>query len=183
LQAEGKHLVSDTIATAGILVGLLLISWTGLAWLDNIMALLYGAFILRMGYQLLKSSVTNLLDEADTEKLKEIIQLLNKHRHEKWIDIHKLRVLKYGSHLHVDCHLTLPWYATLEDAHTEVQALESLIRNGFDTEVEFFIHSDPCIPTSCPICPIADCAYRKQPLIQKLEWTGENLLPDQKHGI
>ncbi|HXC07095.1 MAG TPA: cation diffusion facilitator family transporter [Bacteroidia bacterium] len=181
LMAEGKHLVSDTVASLGILAGLLLIFWTGYAWIDNLMALLYGAFILRMGFHLLKSSVTSLLDEADTDKLTEIISLLNTKRHPRWIDIHKLRVLKYGSHLHVDCHVTLPWYATLEEAHTEVQALENLIREGFDSEVEFFIHSDPCIPSSCPICPILDCRERKQVFVKQLDWTPENLLPDQKH--
>ncbi|MFI5151344.1 MAG: cation diffusion facilitator family transporter [Bacteroidia bacterium] len=182
LVAEGKHLVSDTVASLGIVIGLILIFITGLTWLDNLMALIYGGFILKMGYRLLKDSITNLLDEADTEKLKEIIALLNQKRHPLWIDIHKLRVLKYGSHLHIDCHVTLPWYVTLEEAHQEVQALENLIRNGFDTEVEFFIHSDPCIPSSCPICPVMECKVRKSAFIAKLEWTMENLLPDKKHG-
>lgn len=183
LVAEGKHLLSDTIAGAGILIGLLLIQFTGLAWLDNLMAIIYGCFILRMGFQLLKGAITNLLDEADNEKLGEIIQLLNENRHPQWIDIHKLRVLKYGSHLHIDCHLTLPWYASLEDAHKEVQGLEKMIADGFSTEVEFFIHSDPCLPSSCPVCPILDCKVRKHVFVKKLDWTRDNLLPDRKHTV
>ncbi|MCC6838079.1 MAG: cation diffusion facilitator family transporter, partial [Bacteroidia bacterium] len=82
-----------------------------------------------------------------------------------------------------DAHITLPWYDKLEDSHSEVSAVEMLIKDKLEGEVEFFIHADPCLPTSCPICTIKDCAYRKSDPIKKLDWTLDNLLPDKKHGI
>ena len=50
--------------------------------------------------------------------------------------------------------MTLPWYYTLEEAHREVDALDQLAKVEFDNEIEFFIHSDPCLPLSCKICEI-----------------------------
>jgi cation diffusion facilitator family transporter len=181
--ADGKHLITDTVASTGLIIGLILIYFTGLKWLDNVIAILYGAFILRMGYKLVKSSISSLLDEADYEKLKQLIQILNSKRSEKWVDMHNLRVLKYGSHLHIDCHITLPWYDTLEESHKEVSAVEKLIKDELQGKVEFFIHSDPCLPTSCPICILPHCKVRQAPFVKKLEWTLENMLPDKKHQL
>ena len=97
--------------------------------------------------------------------------------------MHNLRVLKYGSHLHIDAHITLPWYDDLEKSHAEVTAVEHLITEKLEGEVEFFIHADPCIPLSCPICPITDCKVRKAEFSKRLNWTLENMLPDRKHRL
>lgn len=181
--AEGKHLISDTISSIGIVIGLVIIYFTKLYWLDNLVALLAGLYICYMGYILLKESVTNLLDEADVEKLNMVIEMLNKNRREKWIDMHNLRVLKYGAHLHVDAHITLPWYDKLEDSHTEVSLVENLIKQQLGNELEFFIHADPCLPSSCPICAVTNCPVRKSEFVKRLDWTLENLLPNEKHKL
>ena len=97
--------------------------------------------------------------------------------------MHNLRVLKYGSHLHIDAHITLPWYDNLELSHAEVTAVENLITEKSEGEVEFFIHADPCLPISCPICSIKDCGFRKHEFVKRLEWNLENMLPDRKHRL
>jgi len=181
--ADGKHLITDTVSSIGLVISLVVIYFTKIFWLDNLVAILFGAYIFHTGYKLLKESVNNLLDEADYGKLNHLIELLNANRKDKWIDMHNLRVIKYGSHLHVDAHITLPWYDQLEDSHTEVTAVENLIREKLEGEVEFFIHADPCLPTSCQICPVKDCAHRKDEFVKRLDWTLENMLPDQKHKL
>lgn len=182
--ADGKHLISDTISSLGLIIGLTVIYFTKITWLDNLVAILFGAFILYTGYSLIRESVTGLLDEADEEKINYLIDVLNKNRREKWIDIHNLRILKYGSRLHIDCHLTLPWYETLEESHQQVSLVEQLIRQDMGNEVEFFIHSDPCVPpSSCEICQLHDCKMRKANFKTKLEWKMQNMLPDKKHGL
>lgn len=181
--ADGRHLVSDTISSAGIVIGLIIIYITHIHWLDNVVALIAGIYITYMGYKLLRESVTNLLDEADMEKLNLVIDILNKSRREKWIDMHNLRVLKYGTRLHVDAHITLPWYDNLETSHTEVSLVENLIKKQLGDELEFFIHADPCLPTSCPICILQNCPARKAEFVKRLDWTLENMLPDSKHKL
>jgi cation diffusion facilitator family transporter len=181
--ADGKHLLSDTISSIAIVIGLLIIHFTKIYWLDNLIAVLAGIYICYTGYNLLKESVTSLLDEADVEKLNMVIGILNKSRREKWIDMHNLRVLKYGAHLHVDAHITLPWYDNLEASHTEVALVEDLIKKQLGDELEFFIHADPCLPISCPICVVENCPVRKADFVKRLEWTLENMLPDRKHRL
>ena len=85
--------------------------------------------------------------------------------------------------MHVDAHITLPWYLSLEEAHDEVDAVEKLVVKHADAEMEFFIHADPCLPISCPICSKKDCKVRKADFVKRLEWTKENMLPDTKHTI
>ncbi len=184
LIANGKHLISDTVSSVGLVVGLGLILLTGMYWIDQAMAIIFGVIILITGFGLLKKSVNSLLDEADYEKLQLLISELQLHRKDKWIDIHNLRVIKYGANLHVDCHITLPWYEPLESAHDEVTAVEKLISNSLGNDVEFFIHADPCItPTSCAICQLANCTYRKAAFEKKIEWELSNMLPNKKHGM
>lgn len=184
--ADGKHLISDTVSSIGLLLGLALIWLTGLKWLDQVIALLFGGVILRTGYHLITQSITSLLDEADYGRLGQLIAQLQANRRPQWIDIHNLRAIKFGSQLHVDCHLTLPWYQTLDWAHEQVSAVEDLIRRGDreDEEVEFFIHSDPCVmPSSCKVCQLDGCPHRQADLVQKIDWTLQNVLSNKKHTV
>lgn len=179
--ADGKHLISDTVSSVGLILGLGLIYITDLVWIDNVMAMIFGSIILFTGFKLVRESVTHLLDKADLQVLGKLVEVLNRHRRESWVDIHNLRVLKYGSRLHVDAHLTLPWYNSLEESHREMAELEKIVRENMGDEMEFFIHADPCLPASCTICALSNCKERKKEMIRKLEWNLENLLPDSKH--
>ena len=181
LTADGHHLLTDTYSSIALVIRLLIIQFTDLFWLDNFFTILFGIFILFTGYKLIRSSIAGLLDEADYETLETIINVLNEHRRDKWIDIHNLRVQKYGSRLHIDCHLTLPWYDELEEVHQEVEALEALVNEKMSNRVELFVHADPCRPTSCPICTLKNCPVRQHQFQERVPWKLENLLPNQQH--
>ena len=183
LSADGQHLVADTYSSAGLLAGLVIIYFTNIYWFDSILAILLGGYIIVIGIKLLRNALAGLMDETDFTVVKEIISVLNKERKPKWIDIHNLRVVKYGSMLHVDAHLTLPWYDDLKTTHNAVKDLEDIINLHFKNRVEFFIHTDPCLPTSCPLCLIADCKVRQFPFQHSIEWTSENLLVNKKHSV
>ena len=113
LIASGKHLESDTYSTIGIVVGLILIYFTKLVWLDSIIALVYALIIIVTGYKIMRSSIAGIMDEADKKLLDEVVEYLNNSRTKNWIDLHNLRIIKYGAILHLDCHLTVPWYFTV----------------------------------------------------------------------
>lgn len=183
MKASGKHLISDTVSSIGLVIGLFLVYLTKWMWIDYVVAIGFGFYIAYSGFKILKESVFNLLDKADDAKLHHLVELLNTNRRAKWIDIHNLRVLKYGSLLHVDCHITLPWYDNLETTHEEVDAVDKLVKTKLEHEIEFFIHADPCLPVSCPVCQIAGCPVRKADFVKKLDWTIENVLPDRKHTL
>lgn len=184
LTASGKHLQSDTWTTLGIILGLGLLWVTKLAWIDSVVALLFGGLIMVEGYKILRKTISGIMDEADEEVLDHLIKTLNENKSDNWIDLHNLRTIKYGSVLHVDCHLTVPWYLHVRDAHREVDKLETLIRTNFPRSVEMFVHTDGCIPpTACAVCPIRDCPERKAAFVQRLEWTFENLTSEDRHGV
>ncbi|PTX20303.1 cation diffusion facilitator family transporter [Pontibacter mucosus] len=182
LAAGGKHLKSDAYSTAGILIGLLLIYLTGMVWLDGVVAIIFGLIIGYTGYRILRSSIAGIMDEADYELLQRIVRVLNENRRENWIDIHNLRVIKYGSTLHIDCHLTVPWYLNVQEAHDEVEAVAQVVREQIDPSIELFIHTDPCIMPSCAICSKANCEVRRQPFQERVEWDFEKVIADRKHG-
>lgn len=183
LIASGKHLMSDTYSTTGIIVGLLLIRYTGLVWLDGAVSLLFAGIILYTGYRILRSSIAGIMDEADMDLLNRMVHSLNANRRTNWIDLHNLRVIKYGGLLHVDCHLTVPWYLNVNEAHEEIDALTSLIRHEFGESVEFFVHSDGCLDFSCAICQKEDCPVRKHPFTERIEWTLHNIVQNKKHRL
>ncbi|HEX6916282.1 MAG TPA: cation diffusion facilitator family transporter [Chitinophagaceae bacterium] len=183
LQASGRHLQADTWSTLAIIAGIVLMIVTRLYWLDKVIAILMSVFIIYNGYIIIRRSVAGIMDEADMDLLKEVLEVLNANRRDNWIDLHNLRVIKYGSRLHLDCHLTVPWYLNIHEAHIEVEALEKLIRSGFGESIELFVHTDGCLPLSCPICVKDDCPVRQQPFRQRLVWTLENILSNKKHTI
>ncbi|MBP7389902.1 MAG: cation transporter, partial [Chitinophagales bacterium] len=183
LRSDGEHLKSDAYSSFGILGGLLLIKFTGLQWLDNAVAIAFAFFIIYTGIKLVRKSLSGIMDEADEEIIERLVKLLSTHRQNKWIDIHNIRVIQYGNKLHVDCHTTLPWYISLQEAHTEMEAIATLVNEKFSSQVEFFIHSDPCIPESCKICMIESCKERKDPFQMKMEWDMQNMTRNKKHGL
>ncbi|HNA17908.1 MAG TPA: cation diffusion facilitator family transporter, partial [Ferruginibacter sp.] len=183
LISSGKHLQSDTWTTLGIVCGLILMLVTKLAWIDSVVAILFALFIIYTGYTILRSSVAGIMDEADMALLEKLVQTLNANRRPNWIDLHNLRIIKYGSRLHLDCHLTVPWYLNVHEAHREIDALSSLVKNEFGESVELFVHSDGCLDFSCRICTLADCTVRKHAFEKKIDWTMENILSNNKHRL
>jgi cation diffusion facilitator family transporter len=183
LMASGKHLQVDTYSTAAIILGLGLMLLTKLYWLDKAIAGVMGVFIIYNGYKIIRSSLAGIMDEADMELLNKFIAVLNERKQENWIDLHNLRVIKYGSLLHVDCHFTVPWYLNVHEAHREIDALASLIQQEFGDRIELFVHTDGCLPFSCSICSKTDCTVRQHPFQHKIAWTMENLVSNKKHQL
>lgn len=183
LIAGGKHLLTDTYSTSSILVGLLIIYFTGYDFIDTVIACIVAVFIIYTGYKIVRVSVAGIMDEADDQLLKDIVDLLNKNRKENWIDLHNTRIIKYGSTLHCDCHLTVPWYLTVREAHAEIEALGELIKNEFGEAVELFVHSDACQDSSCKICAKQNCMVRKHDFEKRITWTIKNISNDARHDI
>jgi len=183
LLASGKHLQTDTWSTIGIVIGLFLIIITGKAWLDSAIAIIFAFIILYAGYKIIRSSLAGIMDEIDTDLLSKLVIILNNNRRDNWIDLHNLRVIKYGGQLHIDCHMTVPWYLNVHEAHAEIDALIALIKKEFGDAIEFFVHTDGCLYFSCHICNKADCPVRKHPFEARVDWTLQNIISNKKHGL
>lgn len=181
--ASGKHLQSDAWSSLGLVIGLALVWATGWYVLDSVIAILFALLIIYTGYGLVRSAMAGIMDETDTTLVEEIVEQLQTHRSSHWIDIHNLRVIKYGANLHIDCHMTVPWYFTTREAHQEVDAFSRLANDNRENPVELFVHVDPCTPVSCPLCMKEDCAYRKHTFEKRVEWKLENVVVNQRHEV
>jgi len=183
ISGNGQHIMTDVYSSAGLIAALIVIHFTGWTWLDPAVSLVMGGLILGKGYQLLRRSISGLMDETDMKIVDKVITILSAHRRENWIDIHNMRVQQYGNNYHIDCHVTLPYYLELNDAHDEMKKIEKLVNEGFaGSEVEFFIHMDPCIPSCCHYCLKEACPVRSHAFTGEIIWTRDNVLPNRKHG-
>jgi len=184
LIAGGKHLQSDGWSTFGLLIGLGLLLLFKYVWIDSVVAMIFGAYIISSGFFIVRKSIAGIMDESDTELLRELIQTLEEHRAENWVDMHNLRAIKYGAHLHFDCHLTVPYYFSVQQGHDELEKVEQLIHQNHGTSDEWFVHVDACVPPSmCRICIKQDCSVREAKFEKRMEWQLENVLRNRKHGL
>ncbi|TDB66989.1 cation diffusion facilitator family transporter [Arundinibacter roseus] len=180
LTADGKHLLSDSMSSVLLLLSIGLVLITGKVWIDSVASLVFGALIAYNGYQLLRSSVAGLMDESDLTLMKKVVDTIETHKNENWIDVHNLRVQQYGSDLHVDCHLTLPYYWPLQQAHDAVHEFEDALKASHAGEMEIFVHADPCLPQCCYFCRVNNCPVRQHDFQLDLVWDVENLAKNQK---
>jgi cation diffusion facilitator family transporter len=97
IEADGRHLLTDMVTSIGLVLGLLLINFTKVLWLDSVLSILVGFYILFTGYKLIRRSVAGLMDETDFIIVSDVVKLLGEKRREEWIDIHNLRAQKYGT--------------------------------------------------------------------------------------
>ncbi|HVX27691.1 MAG TPA: cation diffusion facilitator family transporter [Parafilimonas sp.] len=183
LQSSGKHLKIDTYSTLAIIAALVIILLTNFLLLDKIVACILAIFIIYNGYSILRKSLAGIMDEADMDLLKKLVSTLNEKRRSNWIDIHNLRIQKYGNVLHIDCHLTVPWYLNVLEAHDEVDALQQLIKSEFGNAIEFFVHTDGTYPVSCHVSFNEDGTTISTPITEKKYWTLENILKNERYGL
>ncbi len=182
LKASGKHLLIDTYSTIAIIAGLVLMVFTNILWLDKVIAFAMSFFIFYNGYKIIRGSLAGIMDEADTDLLNKFVALLNNERTENWVDLHNFRIIKYGSQLHIDCHLTVAWYLNVHEAHDQVDAIKEIFLKAFGESLELFVHTDGCMPFSCKVCLIQGCKFREHSFEHKIEWTLENIISNKKHN-
>lgn len=161
LIADGKHVLTDVYTSGGVLVGLLLVQLTGWNRLDGIVACLVGIHIVVSGFKLVRQAFGGLMDASEPELLERICALLQAHRKDLWIDVHRLRAKRAGKHVHIDFHLILPRELPLETAHSEVKELERVFEEHLGGFVDVMIHLDPCSDPECPVCANDPCSLRQ----------------------
>lgn len=181
LEADGKHLLLDAISSVVLVSGLILVQFTGIQIIDPIIAIFLAIYIFYNGIQILRKAVSGLMDETDFDLLNKLIKIINENRKNEWVDVHNFRVKKYGADIHIDSHITLPFYLSLKESHDEVSHFEEIIRKNTHHNLEVFVHSDPCMPECCVYCRMKDCNKRTSEFKREIIWNAETLVTNQKH--
>lgn len=154
LEADAWHLRTDILTSAGILIGLLVIRFTGITILDPVMAIIVALFILRAAIQLTWKSVRDLIDvRLPLDEEHKIEGIIEKYKG-SYFDFHEMRTRKAGSDRFIDFHLLVCQDASIEDAHNLADKMEKEILEEFP-RASVIIHLEPCgTPKKCNECEI-----------------------------
>lgn len=181
LIASGKHLKSDTYSTIGLVLGLIAVRLTGYLWLDCTLAIIFGFLILFAGLGILKNTIANLTDKADEESLKKMLTAINQNMRDDWINIHNLKIIKYGSNYYVDCDLTLPKFYNISEGHRAYDKLKAAMHENFSDKMILSIHFDPCNDKQCKFCKMQNCPVRSAQFEHKELLTINNMTEVELH--
>lgn len=176
LRAEGYHIFSDVLTTLAVLAGFLIAGTLGKPLIDPIVAIGIACFILITGFRLIRQAFSGLMDASDLRLIDEVTRLLQSHRKEWWIDIHRLRLRRVGSRIFIDLHLILPKNFHLWQANMEAQYIENILRENLAYPVDVLVHLDPCESPDCRLCQKYDCIYRKEPQKASTHWDRQTVL-------
>jgi cation diffusion facilitator family transporter len=187
LVADGHHVLSDFNTSLGVVVGLVLVKLTGLAWFDPAAALVVGVSLGWTGYRLVREAAGGLLDEEDGELLSRLVAAFEQVRWPGIIRIHRLRAIRSGREAHADAHLIVPEYWSVEQAHDAAVAFERRVFADPSIDGEIVFHVDPCMRALCASCDMPDCPVRERPFVTRPpltldEVTRDDLLPVPPDG-
>ncbi|WP_231296266.1 cation diffusion facilitator family transporter [Rhodothermus marinus] len=145
LEANGRHVLTDMWTSLGVVVGVALVAWSGVVWLDPLLAIVVALNILRTAFQLLRQAVAGLMERVDEEDTRRLIEVLDEAVQQGIIsDYHQLRHRRTGDQLWVEYHLMLPGERSLEEAHAQAHRVEEAIQQRFpDRRVYVTAHLEP----------------------------------------
>jgi cation diffusion facilitator family transporter len=142
LMADGRHLMSDVVTSAGVLAGVGLVMATGLIWLDPAVAVLAAAYVLVSGILVIKGSVGGLMDAAPAEEIVGRIRTLVGEHAAGAIEAHDLRTRHAGRLTFLEFHLVVPGAMAVQEAHDICDRIEAALKAEMDG-LMITIHVEP----------------------------------------
>ena len=150
LIANGKHVLTDMWTSLGVVLGVTVVWYTKIIWLDPAVAIIVGANIGWSALGLIRNASQGLLDVADPDSVKVVLSSLNAAREEGQIaGFHQLRIRNSNDLVWVEVHLMLPEKLTVHQAHARASDIEEAVRCKFPyhqlhmtTHVEPYPHKE-----------------------------------------
>lgn len=143
LVANGKHVLTDSWTSLGVIGGLLLVLWSGWRPFDPLLAILVAINILWSGGKLVRESIGGLMDESDEETHRVLVRLLDRETTGRGLSYHELRHRKSGAGTWVELHLLFPRETTIEAAHHHATKIEAAIEAELPGPVTVTSHLEP----------------------------------------
>ncbi len=140
LEANGRHVLTDSWTSFGVLAGLGLVMVTGFRPLDPLCALAVALNILRSGGRLVLRSVSGLMDYADPATGRLLREKLDVLCHELGLQYHGVRFHHTGRRLRVEIHLLFPYQTSLGEAHRLATTLEERLPSTLGMPAEVVTH-------------------------------------------
>ena len=142
LIADARHLWADVVTSVGVLVGVGLVTLTGILWLDPLLAALTAVNILISGGRLLRESVGGLMDEAVPPATMERIRRIVAEQASGAIEAHDLRSRHAGRHTFLEFHLVVPGDMRVSESHEICDRIEAALKAELEGAI-ITIHVEP----------------------------------------
>ena len=143
LEADAQHLITDVWTSVGVISGVAIAGFTGWNVLDPLVAVAVAFNIIWTGIQLVRRSVSGLMDTALPDSEQKLIQeVMGKYR-EKGVNFHALRTREAAARRFVSVHMLVPGDWTVHDAHHVAEDFESDIRDALGGVITVFTHLEP----------------------------------------
>ena len=149
LEANGKHVLTDSWTSLGVIVGLMLVIWTGWLPFDPLIAIVVATNILWSGGKLMRRSVGGLMDEADPNVDAQLRSLLQQETDKYQMQFHHLRHRNAGNKLLIEFHLLFQQNVSIARAHELATLIEEKIQDTFPMETEIISHFEPIGEANC----------------------------------
>lgn len=140
LEANGKHVLTDSWTSFGVVGGLLLVVLTGWTPFDPLLAIAVALNILWSGGRLIQKSVGGLMDYADPETDRTLRAHVDELCRSESVAYHGLRFRDTGVRLIVEIHLLFPYGTPLGSAHELATRLEEKLPLLAGRELELITH-------------------------------------------
>jgi cation diffusion facilitator family transporter len=142
LVADARHLWTDVVTSAGVLVGVGLVAWTGYLQLDSIVAALVALNILWSGWTLVRESIGGLMDEAiPAETLAKVREIISTNSTGA-LEAHDVRTRAAGRATFIEFHLVVPGSMTVSESHALCDRIEAALRDEI-ADAKITIHVEP----------------------------------------
>jgi cation diffusion facilitator family transporter len=156
LHVNALHFLSDVIASAGVLVGLVMLRITHWAIIDPIIAFFVAAYILWISISQVRASFRELTDiQLPESEIRHITEILDEFK-DRTIEAHDLRTRRSGVVRHIDFHLVVCGDMTVDESHSVCDDMEAKILEKYPGS-SINIHVEPCerSRTDCHLsCPV-----------------------------
>jgi cation diffusion facilitator family transporter len=144
LEADARHLYADVWTSAGVVVGITLVQWTGWLWLDPAIAIAVAANIIREGARVVWGSVEGLMDKAVEPEVQARIDQTLARFAESSVRFDDMVTRRAGSRRFLDMHMHVPDTWTLGRA----AALRGEVEQALMSEVAGLRPSIQLLPSN-----------------------------------
>ncbi|MCL5257310.1 MAG: cation diffusion facilitator family transporter [Chloroflexi bacterium] len=143
LEADGHHLSTDVMTSAGVFAGLVIVRVTGWAILDPLVAIGVAGLIMRVAWAITRRSSGDLLDRSlPDEEQKKVTEILAQHSN-LLADFHEIKTRKAAGHRYVDVHLVVKADSSVAEAHRLCDHLEQDLSDALGS-CTMSLHVEPC---------------------------------------
>ena len=143
LRADAQHLLTDVWTSVGVVLGVVMVQFTGWLVLDPLIGLLVAANIVWTGFRLLNDTAHGLLDTAlPLDELEKIFGVLSRYEDED-VHFHAVRTRVAGQRRFVSMHVLVPGRWTVKQGHDLSEKIEGEVAEGLHGNTTFFIHIEP----------------------------------------